>query len=200
MNLLWWVKDTTLWNDNQWCTRSQSPNVFIQGRTVAVWENRVLWSKHACAWRQWLSVHQQTIVFFVNVTGDWFTFNYVGAGISREILAATLNDNPWSAQTCLIIIREVLLHVKRERVRVTSDSGAQIRNTLRSRTLLGFASRRHVGADKEAHLWKILVAVTQLPHLSTSIMSRQPGLIIWIISDTPSHLCGWMACVFQHSA
>ena len=32
-------------------------------------------------------------------------------------------------------IREVLLHVKRERVRVTSDSGAQIRYTSRSRIL-----------------------------------------------------------------
>ena len=161
MNLLWWVKDTTLWNDNQWCTQSQSPNVFIQGRTVAVWENRVLWSKHACAWRQWLAVHQQTIVFFVNVTGDWFTFNYVGAGISREILAATLNDNPWSAQTCLIIIREVLLHVKRERVRVTSDSGY----TLRSRTLLGFASRRHVGADKQAHRYQQMARQQSIKHI-----------------------------------
>ena len=34
--------------------------------------------------------------------------------------------------------REVLLHVKRERVRVTSDLGAQIRYTSRLRTLLGF--------------------------------------------------------------
>ena len=39
-------------------------------------------------------------------------------------------------------IREVLLHVKRERVRVTSNSGAQIRYTSRSRTLLGLASRQ----------------------------------------------------------
>ena len=36
----------------------------------------------------------------------------------------------------------VLLHVKRERVRVTSDSGAPIRYTSRSRTLLGFTTRR----------------------------------------------------------
>ena len=48
-------------------------------------------------------------------------------------------------------IREVLLHVKRERVHVTSDSGAQIRYRSRSRTLLGFATRRDVSSDKQPH-------------------------------------------------
>ena len=50
--------------------------------------------------------------------------------------------------------REVLLHVKRERVRVTSDSGAQIRYTSRSRTLLGFATHRNVSSDKQAHRYQ----------------------------------------------
>ena len=52
--------------------------------------------------------------------------------------------------------REDLLHVKRERVRVTSDSGAQIRYTSRSRTLLGFATRRDVSvsADKQTHRYQ----------------------------------------------
>ena len=48
-------------------------------------------------------------------------------------------------------IREVSLHVKRERVLVTSHSGAQFRYTSRSRTLLGFASRRDVSAEKQGH-------------------------------------------------
>ena len=43
-----------------------------------------------------------------------------------------------------MVNREVLLHVKRELVCVTSDSGAQIRYTSRSRTLLGFATHRDV--------------------------------------------------------
>ena len=51
-------------------------------------------------------------------------------------------------------IREVLLHVKRERVSVTSDLGAQIRYTSRLRTLLGFATRRDVSADKQAHRYQ----------------------------------------------
>ena len=49
---------------------------------------------------------------------------------------------------------EILLHVKRERVRVTSDLGAHIRYTSRSRTFLGFASRRDVSADKQAHRYQ----------------------------------------------
>ena len=47
--------------------------------------------------------------------------------------------------------REVSLHVKRKRVRVTSHSGAQFRYTSRLCTLLGFASRRNVSADKQGH-------------------------------------------------
>ena len=56
--------------------------------------------------------------------------------------------------------REVLLHVKRERVRVTSDSGAQIRYRSRLRTLLGFVIRRDVSADKQAHRYQ---KMTQQP-------------------------------------
>ena len=47
--------------------------------------------------------------------------------------------------------REVSLHVKRKRVRVTSHSGAQFRYMSRLCTLLGFASRRNVSADKQGH-------------------------------------------------
>ena len=52
------------------------------------------------------------------------------------------------------LIREVLLHVKRERARVTSDSGAQSHYTSRSRVLWGFATRRDVSADKQAHRYQ----------------------------------------------
>ena len=47
--------------------------------------------------------------------------------------------------------REVSLHVKRERVHVTSHLGAQFRYTSCSRTLLGFASRRDVSTEKQGH-------------------------------------------------
>ena len=66
----------------------------------------------------------------------------------------TRGDLITPAQFWLCDIREVLLHVKRERVRVTSDSGAQIRYTSRSRTRLGFATRRDVSADKQAHRYQ----------------------------------------------
>ena len=52
------------------------------------------------------------------------------------------------------IIREVSLHVKRERVRGTSHLGAQFRYTSRSRTLLGFASRRDVSTEKKGHRYQ----------------------------------------------
>ena len=52
--------------------------------------------------------------------------------------------------------RDVLLHVKSERARVTSDSGAHIRYTSRSRKLLGFATRRDVSADKQAHWYRVM--------------------------------------------
>ena len=61
--------------------------------------------------------------------------------------------------------REVLLHVKRERVRVTSDSGAQIRYTSRSRTLLGFATRRDVSADKQAHRYQQMTRQQPIKHI-----------------------------------
>ena len=50
--------------------------------------------------------------------------------------------------------REVSLHVKREHVRVTSHLGAQFRYTSRSRTLLGFASRRDVSTEKQGHRYQ----------------------------------------------
>ena len=53
-----------------------------------------------------------------------------------------------------VFIREVSLHVKRERVRVTSHLGAQFRYTSRSRTLLGFASRRDVSTEKQGHRYQ----------------------------------------------
>ena len=52
------------------------------------------------------------------------------------------------------INREVSLHVKRERVRVTSHLGAQFCYTSRSRTLLGFASRRDVNTEKQGHRYQ----------------------------------------------
>ena len=62
-------------------------------------------------------------------------------------------------------IREVLLHVKRERVRVTSNSGAQIRYTSRSRTLLSFASRRDVSTDKQAHRYQQMTRQQSIKHI-----------------------------------
>ena len=62
-------------------------------------------------------------------------------------------------------IREVLLHVKRERVRVTSNSGAQIRYTSRSRTLLGFASRRNVSTDKQVHRYQQMTRQQSIKHI-----------------------------------
>ena len=60
---------------------------------------------------------------------------------------------------------EVLLHVKRERVRVTSDSGAKIRYTSRSRTLLGFATRRDVNTDKQAHRYQQMTWQQSIKHI-----------------------------------
>ena len=51
-------------------------------------------------------------------------------------------------------IREVSLHVKRERVCVTSHLGAQFRYTSRSRALLGFASRHDVSTEKQGHRYQ----------------------------------------------
>ena len=60
--------------------------------------------------------------------------------------------------------REVLLHVKRERVRVTSDLGAQIRYTSRLRTLLGFATRRDGSADKQARRYQPMTRQQSIKH------------------------------------
>ena len=62
-------------------------------------------------------------------------------------------------------IREVLLHVKREGVRVTSDLGAQIRYTSRLRTFLGFATRRDVSADKQAHRYQPMTRQQSIKHI-----------------------------------
>ena len=62
------------------------------------------------------------------------------------------------------VTKEVLLHVKRERVRVTSDLGAQIRYTSRLRTLLGFATRRDVSADKQAHRYQPMTRQQSIKH------------------------------------
>ena len=60
-------------------------------------------------------------------------------------------------------IREVLLHVKRECV--PSDSGAQIRYTPRSRTLLGFATRRDVSVDNQAHRYQQMTRQQSIKHI-----------------------------------
>ena len=62
-------------------------------------------------------------------------------------------------------MREVLLHVKRERVLVTSDSGAQIRYTSRSRTLLGFAPRHDVSSDKQAYRYQQMTRQQSIKHI-----------------------------------
>ena len=50
--------------------------------------------------------------------------------------------------------REVSLHVKHERVRVTSQLGAQFRYTSRPRTLLGFVTCRDVCTEKQGHRYQ----------------------------------------------
>ena len=61
--------------------------------------------------------------------------------------------------------REVLLHVKRERVRVTSDLGARIRYTSRLRTLCGFATRRDGSAYKQAHRYQPMTRHQSIKHI-----------------------------------
>ena len=68
--------------------------------------------------------------------------------------------------------REVLLHVKRERVRVTSDSWSQIRYTSRSRTLLGFATRRDVSADKQAHRCQQMTRQQSIKHIRKQMWTK----------------------------
>ena len=50
---------------------------------------------------------------------------------------------------------------------MTSDSGAHIRYTSRSRKLLGFATRRDVSADKQAHRYQ------QMTQQSTKHIRKQ---------------------------
>ena len=76
---------------------------------------------------------------------------YEGASYIRGL---TVDDN-----------REVLLHVKRERVRVASDLGAQIHYTSRLHTLLGFATRRDVSADKQAHRYQPMTRQQSIKHI-----------------------------------
>ena len=61
--------------------------------------------------------------------------------------------------------REALLHLKRERVRMTSDSGAQICYTSRLRTLIGFATRRDVSADEQAHRFQQMTRQQPIKHI-----------------------------------
>ena len=48
---------------------------------------------------------------------------------------------------------------------MTSDSGAQIRYTLHSRTLLGFATRRDMSADKQAHWYQQMTRQQSIKHI-----------------------------------
>ena len=75
-------------------------------------------------------------------------------------------------------IREVLLHVKRERLRVTSDSGAQIRYTSRLRTHLGFATRRDVSADKQAHRYQRMTRQQPIKHIRKKSERTLPNDIL----------------------
>ena len=62
-------------------------------------------------------------------------------------------------------IREVFLHVKRACVRVTSNSGAQILYMSRSCTLLGFATRRDMRSDKQAHRYQQMTRQQAIKHI-----------------------------------
>ena len=75
-------------------------------------------------------------------------------------------------------IREVLLHVKRERLRVTSDSEAQIRYTSRLRTHLGFATRRDVSADKQAHRYQRMTRQQPIKHIRNKSERTLPNDIL----------------------
>ena len=86
-------------------------------------------------------------------------------GNGQVILLYTLLDMRLLIYAWIKVIREVLLHVKRECVRVTSDSGAQIRYTSRSRALLGFATRRDVSADKQAHRYQQMTRQQSIKHI-----------------------------------
>ena len=82
------------------------------------------------------------------------------------IRVVTILDSEARTLGCVFIdIREVLLHIKREHVRVTSDSGAQIHYTSRSRALLGFATRRDVSADKQAHRYQQMTRQQSIKHI-----------------------------------
>ena len=75
-------------------------------------------------------------------------------------------------------IREVLLHVKRERVRVTSDSGAQICYTSRSRTLLSFATRRDVSPGKQVHGYQQMTREQSIKHIHKKSECALPNDIL----------------------
>ena len=62
-------------------------------------------------------------------------------------------------------IREVLLHVKRERVRVTPGSGAQIATRHVSVHKRGFATRHDVNADKQAHRYQQMTRHQSINHI-----------------------------------
>ena len=72
------------------------------------------------------------------------------------------------------INREVSLHVKRERKRVTSHSGAQFRYTSRSRKLLGFVSHRDVSTEEQGYRYQQMSRQQSTKHArsETSLLAR----------------------------
>ena len=75
--------------------------------------------------------------------------------VTRYVIHVTRNLNN----------RKVLLHVKRERVRVTSDSGAQIATRHVRVHQRGFATRRDVSADKQAHRYQQMPRHQSINHI-----------------------------------
>ena len=75
-------------------------------------------------------------------------------------------------------IIDVFLHVKRERLLVTSDSGAQIRYTSSSSTPIGFATRRDVSADKQAHRYQQMTRQESIKHIRKRIERALPTDIL----------------------
>ena len=75
-------------------------------------------------------------------------------------------------------IREVFLHVKRARVHVTSDSGAQILYMSRSCTLLGFATRRDMRSDKQAHRYQQMTRQQAIKHIRKQSERTLPNEIL----------------------
>ena len=124
-----------------WCRCPCLPALILR-RDVKYW--RCTWT-----WR----VAKLCPEFYVRRTRSHFTCSETSILPVIKKLSTLLDfwaaNLPWVMWT--FHIREVLLHVKRVRVRVTSHSGAQVLCTSRSCTLLGFASHHKVGTDKQGH-------------------------------------------------